>query len=153
MEYGLDRSARRRFQAINQHVPVCSNFAMRLAARTFTCCWKAWLGGYAIGFDSGALRVQASAMLHGSKSAEGSGCSKRDWRGCDCGGYYDYEDLAQGAGGFLPGRDFLGTDACLLCQAVCLCPRQIRSGIDSCRGQLFQGLWAYSRHGLQAVAF
>jgi len=65
MEYGLDRSARCRFQAINQHVPVRSNFAMRLAARTFTCCWKAWLGGYAIGFDSGALRVQASAILLG----------------------------------------------------------------------------------------
>ncbi len=45
--------------AANQHVPVHSTFAMKLAAGTYTFYWKIWLGGYTIGFDSGMLTVLA----------------------------------------------------------------------------------------------
>jgi hypothetical protein len=47
------------FQAANQHVPVHSSHAMKLAAGTYTCYWKIWLSGYTIGFDSGTLTVLA----------------------------------------------------------------------------------------------
>jgi C1A family cysteine protease len=47
------------FQAANQHVPVHSSHAVKLAAGTYTCYWKIWLGGYTIGFDSGTLTVLA----------------------------------------------------------------------------------------------
>lgn len=47
------------FRAANQHVPVQSNFAMKLPAGTYTYYWKIWLCGYAIGFDSGTLTVLA----------------------------------------------------------------------------------------------
>ena len=47
------------FQAANQHLPVHTAYAMKLAAGTYTLYWKLWLSGYTIQLGSGTLTVLA----------------------------------------------------------------------------------------------
>jgi hypothetical protein len=61
------------FQSANQHVPVHTEFSMKLPAGTHTVYWKIWLNGYTIEFDSGTLTAMALPCSMGGQLKVTSG--------------------------------------------------------------------------------
>jgi cathepsin L len=64
------------FTTANQHVPIHSSFAMKLAAGTHTFYWKVWLNGYTLQLDSGTLTALAVPCSMGGKLQMGMEAGK-----------------------------------------------------------------------------